>query len=113
MFLKDLVDMVGKEKRNKARVKTAQKFAVGMGIAGAVGALVGILFAPKTGKETMAEIKKKTVKTVEDIEDAVKNTVEKVKKSASHAVKSEINEMKDDAGESMKDMRETDISKSK
>lgn len=76
MILRDLLDLVSKEKRKRARVKAVQKFAVGMGVVAAVGVATGILFAPKSGKETLEDLKKKAVNTVETIKDKVQKKVE-------------------------------------
>ena len=76
MILRDLLDLVSKEKRKRERVKAAQKFAVGMGVIAAVGVVSGILFAPKSGKETREDMKKKAVNTVETIKDTVQKEVE-------------------------------------
>jgi gas vesicle protein len=84
MFLRDLLALVSKEKRNRERVKAAQKFVVGMGVA-AVGVVSGILFAPKSGKETREDLKKKVVNTAETIKDTVQKKVETVKDSTDHA----------------------------
>ncbi|MHB1650851.1 MAG: YtxH domain-containing protein [Desulfitobacteriaceae bacterium] len=82
MILRDLLDLVNKEKRNRVRVKAAQKFAVGMGVVAAVGVATGILFAPNSGKETREDMKKKVVNTLETIKEKVQETVETVKNSA-------------------------------
>ena len=87
MFLRDSLDLVSREKRKNETVKAAQKSAVGMGFVAAVGMGVvaavgvslivaagvatGILFAPKSGKETREDLKKKAVNTVETIKDKV------------------------------------------
>ena len=60
MFFNDLLDMVNRKKRDEMRAKTALKFAVGMGIAATIGLAKGILYAPKSGKETRDELKKKS-----------------------------------------------------
>jgi hypothetical protein len=52
MIWRDLIDLARKEKRMKERVKAARKFAVRMGAAATVGVGIGIILAPKAGKET-------------------------------------------------------------
>ena len=37
MILKDLLDLLSKEKRKREIIKTAQKFAVGIGVVATVG----------------------------------------------------------------------------
>ncbi|MFZ3131556.1 MAG: YtxH domain-containing protein, partial [Desulfosporosinus sp.] len=94
----DLVDLVSKEKRKKERVKVAQKLAVGMGVVAAVSVTTGILFAPKSGKETREYLEKKAVNTVETIKDTVQKKAETVKDSAAHAAKEAYNVIKDVQG---------------
>lgn len=52
--------------------KTFKRLAVGTLIAGAAGYVAGILTAPKSGKETRADIKKTTDKTVAEAEKQLK-----------------------------------------
>jgi len=98
MILNDLIDLVSKEKRKKERVKVAQKLAVGMGVVAAVSVTTGILFAPKSGKETRECLKKKAVNTVETIKDTIQKKAETVKDSAAHAAKEAYNVIKDVQG---------------
>ena len=46
--------------------KTAGKLALGAAIGAVIGVVTGILTAPKSGKETRADIKKKTDEVVKD-----------------------------------------------
>jgi len=95
MILRDLLDLVSKEKRRQERVKAAQKFAVGMGVVAAVGVAIGIIFAPKSGKETRADLKQRAINTVETIKDTVQKKSEAVKDSAAHAAQEVSNVIKD------------------
>ncbi|HWP96648.1 MAG TPA: YtxH domain-containing protein [Syntrophomonadaceae bacterium] len=95
MILRDLRDLVSKEKRKKARVKAVRKFAIGMGAAAAVGVAAGILFAPKSGKETREDLKNGAVNTVGTIKDAVQKKAETVKDSATHTAQEVCNVIKD------------------
>jgi len=95
MILRDLLDLVSKEKRRQERVKTAQKFAIGMGAVAALGVATGIVFAPKSGKETRKDIKNVAVNTVEKIRDTVQKKAETVKDSAAHAAQEVSNVIKD------------------
>ena len=52
MSMRNLLDLVSKEKIKKERKKAAQKFAVGMGVVATAGVATGILYAPKSGKKT-------------------------------------------------------------
>ena len=85
MSLRDLFDLVNKEKRERSKVKAAQKIAVGVSIAATVGIATGILLAPKAGKETREDIKKKVGDTVETIKDTVHKKVDAVKETTTQA----------------------------
>jgi gas vesicle protein len=91
MILRDLIDLARKEKRMKERVKAARKFAVGMGAAATVGVGIGIILAPKAGKETRVDLKKKAVNTLE----TVRKKAETMKDSAAHAAYEVCNVIKD------------------
>jgi len=95
MSLRELIDLVSKEKRMRERTKAARKFAVGMGVVAAAGVATGILFAPKSGKEMREDLKKKAVNTVETVEDTVRKQVESLKDSAAHTVQDVRNVIKD------------------
>ena len=86
MSLRDLFDLVNKEKRKRNKVKAAQRIAVGVSVAATVGIATGILLAPKSGKETREDMKKKAVETVETIKDTVQKKVDSVKESATQVV---------------------------
>lgn len=62
-FLKLISKQTKKEKRKKAGLTIA------MGVVATVGTAIGILFAPKAGKETREDLKKKADDTVETIKD--------------------------------------------
>ena len=87
MFFNDLLDMVNRKKREDERAKTALKFAVGMGIAAAIGLARGILFAPKSGKETREALKKKAADTMEVFRDKVRTKTEALKGTTLHAAR--------------------------
>jgi gas vesicle protein len=95
MILRDLLDLVSKEKRRQERVKAAQKFAVGMGVVAAVGVATGIIFAPKSGKETRADLKQKAINTLETIKDTFQKKSEMVKDSAADAAQEVSNVIKE------------------
>jgi len=85
MILRDLLDSLSREKKRKERVKAAQKIALVMGAVAAAGVATGIIFAPKSGKETRAVLKNAAVNTVETIKDTVQKKAETVKDSAANA----------------------------
>ncbi len=95
MIIRDLLDLASQEKRKRERIQVAQKFAVGIGVAATVGAATGILLAPKSGKETRKDLKKKAVNTVEAVKDKVQKKAETVKESAAHAAQEASNIVKD------------------
>jgi len=97
MILKDLIELVSKERRRQERVKTAQKFAVGMGILTA-GVATGIIFAPKSGKATRADLKNIAANILENIKDTVQMKAETVKDCAANAAQEAGNGIKDVKG---------------
>ncbi len=94
MILKDLIELVSKERRRQESIKTAQKFAVGMGILTA-GVATGIIFAPKSGKATREDLKNIAATVVENIKDTVQMKAEAVKDCAAHAAHEAGNVTKD------------------
>jgi len=95
MMLRELIDMVSREKRMRERAEATQRFAVGMGVAAVLGVATGIFFAPNSGKETREDLKKKTIDMIETIKDTVKKKVETAKDSANHAAQEVCNVIKD------------------
>jgi len=85
MSLRDIVDLVNKEKRKIERAKTV-KHAVactaGIVAVAAAGVIIGMLFAPKSGEQTRKGIKKKTADVLGAIKDKV---AKKDANSAGHA----------------------------
>ena len=95
MSMRNLLDLVSKEKIKKEREKAAQKFAVGMGVVATVGVATGILYAPKSGKETREGLKRKAVSMVESIKETVQKKIDTAKDSAVHAEQEVANIIKD------------------
>ena len=95
MTMRHWLDLVSKEKRKETEMKAVKKFAVGMGVAAAVGVAAGILLAPKSGKETRAGLKEKALNAAESIKDTVQKKVETVKDSAAHAAQEVCSVVKD------------------
>lgn len=69
MRLSELIEQKRKEKVRQANRKKAKTLAVGVAAGGAIGALSGLLFAPKSGKETRDGIKN----TANDVSVKVKD----------------------------------------
>ena len=55
-----------------SKKNTVEKFAIGAAIAGAIGFVVGLLTAPKSGKQTRQALKKKADKGVDELEQQMK-----------------------------------------
>ena len=85
MYINNLLDMVNRKRRNEERAKTAMKFAVGIGIAATIGLAKGILYAPKSGKETREDLKKKAADTLEVIRAKVRSKAEGLKDTTARA----------------------------
>ena len=64
MKMQDLLDMISFEKKKK-QDNTIAMMAVGMGVAAALGVAVGMLIAPKPGREMRRSIKNKAVDAVD------------------------------------------------
>ena len=93
------------EKRKRARreenLKTAKNVAVGTAIGTFIGAITGILFAPKSGKETREDIANKTKEVAGNIKEAVYEQME-VAKKIQGKVKDEIKKVYTDIKEKKK-----------
>jgi gas vesicle protein len=88
MFLKEVVDRVVEAKNFRLKIKrrnNARNLAIGATLGTALGAAVGILFAPKSGRETREEITKRTQETLE----AMKSNVSQARERISESVKSQ------------------------
>jgi len=95
MDFKDLLVLTSKKKSKKESVSDVKKLALGMGIAAAIGVAAGILFAPKSGKETRKALVKKTVNSVEKVNDSIQEQADIVKDSAAAATKEICDGIKD------------------
>jgi gas vesicle protein len=91
MSINDVLDSINKKRRTKERNKTVVNFALGMGLAATIGLMKGILYAPKSGKETREDLKKKASETVDTIKEKVRNGARALK-----AAKEKVSEKLDD-----------------
>lgn len=91
MILNELANQVKRANGSRARdIRRSRNtnLAIGAGIGAAVGITAGILFAPKSGKETRNMIAERTSETVENIKDNA--TAATARMSASASEKSAI-----------------------
>jgi len=85
MILNELANKVKKSRKLRAkdmRRNRTKNIAIGVGIGSALGVAAGILFAPKSGKETRQIIADKTSETVNNFKDNVPATKEKISAAA-------------------------------
>jgi gas vesicle protein len=78
MSTKKLTILANAAKSKRARRKTAETIAIGVGVAAAAvaaGYATGVLTAPNSGKATRKAIKDKVVKAEKDVRKAVKRQV--------------------------------------
>lgn len=69
-----------KKKEIEKKVKAAKKIAVATSVGSAVGAVTGLLFAPKAGKETRKDIADNVKAASESVSEKVKCSGEKLRK---------------------------------
>jgi gas vesicle protein len=85
MILNELANQVKKVRSSRAkdmRRNRTKNMVIGVGIGSALGVTAGILFAPKSGKETRQIIADKTSATVKNFKDNVAATKAKISASA-------------------------------
>ena len=61
----------------------AKGFGIGLLVGAAIGGVIALLYAPKTGKETRQLIKDKATKVVDTVKEATSGVIDTVKESAS------------------------------
>ncbi|EYE89567.1 hypothetical protein Q428_01990 [Fervidicella metallireducens AeB] len=86
MVKKIQFDINGKK---RAKKNLAKGLAIGAAAGTAIGALAGLIFAPKSGKETRNEIKENVTSGVKKAADEVKNASSKIVNEAKKLVKKE------------------------
>jgi len=87
MIIRDLLDLVSREKRRKERVKMAQKLAFGAGVVTIAGIATGALFATEQGKVVREDMKEKAANAIETIKEKVQESAETMKNSAAKTKK--------------------------
>ena len=93
MILNELANQVKKIKQSRTKVirrNRTRNMILGAGIGSAVGVAAGILFAPKSGRETRKVIADRTSQTIKNLKDNVVATKARIfassaeKESGSH-----------------------------
>ena len=85
MMLNELVNQVKAVRRSREKTNRRDRtknMVIGAGIGTAVGVAAGILFAPKSGKETRQIIADRTCETIKNFKDNVAATKAKISASA-------------------------------
>ena len=85
MFLNELANQVKKVRSSRAkdmRRNRTKNMVIGVGIGSALGFAAGILFAPKSGRETRQIIADRTSETIKNFKDNVAATKAKISASA-------------------------------
>ena len=85
MILNELINQVNEARRSRAKAlrrNRTKNMVIGAGIGTAVGVTAGILFAPKSGKETRQIIVDRTSETVVNLKESVAAAKERIAASA-------------------------------
>lgn len=91
-----MIEQKRKEVRNEKLKETAKDLAIGAAVGTAVGAITGLLFAPKSGKETREDIADKGLEIAEagrEKAELVKEKAELVKDKAIDAYEWKMNKI--------------------
>ena len=93
MVIKNLKNEVEYKKKDKGDIMSVTRFLAGFIVGGAIGAITGILLAPKSGEETReilgenAKIAyKKAQDTVKEIQDKADDAVEEMHKKGEEII---------------------------
>jgi len=78
--------------------RAAKPILTGLLVGGLVGAATALLFAPRSGEETRAEIRDKTIELRDRTTETVKDTVSQAKSKA--------NELKDNVSEKVDELKQ-------
>jgi gas vesicle protein len=91
MSLKNVLNSFKKKDEKKKRQKAVKNTAVGIGLGATLGALVGLLFAPKKGEETRKDVAQGVKKATGE----AKKVAENVKTSLGEKVETLKTKVKD------------------
>lgn len=93
MYIKEIIDMINKERNRRIRLENAGKFVIGASIGAAFGVLAGLLFAPKPGKETrrdLADTAGNLSRSVAQKVGEAGKTMERAKESSKNIIKNVV-----------------------
>ncbi len=79
MSIRGYMENLRYERERQQKKETALKVLSGLAIGTVIGGVIGILFAPKAGKETRQEISEKVKETAAVTGEKVKETLQEVK----------------------------------
>ncbi len=99
MSIMELIESGKKARRQKERKQFLQNVALGAAVGVTVGAVAGVLLAPKSGKETREDV----VKAVKELPDKAKEGIE--------TVKEKIEEVKKNVSEKAEEVKNSDTEK--
>ncbi len=77
MSLRDIIINANKEKERRKRIEATKRIATGATVGISLGLALGVLFAPKSGKETREDIKEGLHSAKDSLAEASKTIKEK------------------------------------
>ena len=86
-MIKNYFEQKKREAQRRRKMETAKNVATGTFIGTALGALAGILFAPKSGAETRKDIADKSKEVAENVKHTVSDSIEATKELADKVAK--------------------------
>ncbi len=101
MAIRDYLEKVRKEREKAEKRESAVKVAYGLTIGAALGAIGGLLLAPKPGKETREDIAAKAKETAESTKETLAE-----KKEALAEKREELKEKKEELKEKYEEEKE-------
>ncbi|MFO7911495.1 MAG: YtxH domain-containing protein [Desulfotignum sp.] len=84
------------------RQNRAKNLAIGAGIGTAIGVMAGILFAPKSGRETRQIVTDRTSETIKDF----KNNIASAKNKVSASAKEKADRLREKGQEAAEDVKD-------
>lgn len=78
-MIRNIIDEKRRDAARKRKMKTAKDVATGAAIGTALGAVTGLLFAPKSGKETRKDIADKSKEVADNVKHTIEDSVEVTK----------------------------------